>query len=67
MAENKAQVRVASIEVELGMSVQNKAGIVRSLESMYLMWRQQDLISTFIRLWRRKAGVKLNKLLMGSW
>ena len=27
MAENKAQVRVASIEVELGMSVQNKAGI----------------------------------------
>lgn len=27
MAENKPQVRVASIEVELGMSVQNKAGI----------------------------------------
>lgn len=27
MADNKAQVRVASIEVELGMSVQNKAGI----------------------------------------
>lgn len=27
MAENKPQVRVSSIEVELGMSVQNKAGI----------------------------------------
>lgn len=23
--------------------------------------------ATFIRLWRRKAGVKLNKLFMGSW
>ena len=26
-----------------------------------------SLEHTFIRLWRRKAGVKLNKLLMGSW
>lgn len=27
MADNKLNVRVASIEAELGMSVQNKAGI----------------------------------------